>query len=165
MSNLLRDHFKEKGTQHQRSSVNTPQQNGVAERANRTLVEMGRCLLKQSGLDKRFWGEAIMTAVYLRNRSPTVACPKMPYEMFHGIPPSLGRLDALPMPTFNPTSARSWMMLPSSASCWDIAPTARNTGLWTYRLRRSCSPGVSNHPSSLLRCAKGLRRAPKWELA
>ncbi|KAL0417179.1 UNVERIFIED_CONTAM: Retrovirus-related Pol polyprotein from transposon TNT 1-94 [Sesamum latifolium] len=48
------------------------QQNGVAERMNRTLLNKVRCLLISSGLPKTFWGEALLTAAYLVNRSPSV---------------------------------------------------------------------------------------------
>ena len=44
-----------------------PEQNGMAERMNRTLVEMTRCMLKDSGLHKSYWCEAMMTAAYIRN--------------------------------------------------------------------------------------------------
>ena len=50
-----------------------PQQNGVAEKLNRTLVEMVRSMLADSKLAKSFWAEAFVTAVYLRNCSPTKA--------------------------------------------------------------------------------------------
>ncbi|CAB0018378.1 unnamed protein product, partial [Nesidiocoris tenuis] len=49
----------------------TPQQNGVAERKNRSLVEMARCLMVQAKLPPSFWGEAIYTANYIRNRRPS----------------------------------------------------------------------------------------------
>lgn len=49
----------------------TPQQNGIAERANRTLVEMARYMLIQSKLSKSLWAEAINTAVFIRNRCPS----------------------------------------------------------------------------------------------
>lgn len=52
-----------------------PQQNGMAERANRTLVEMARCMLKDSGLSKSFWAEALVTAAYVRNTISTTARP------------------------------------------------------------------------------------------
>ena len=45
----------------------TPQQNGVAERFNRTLVEMGRCLLIEAKLPKSYWVRALATAVPIRN--------------------------------------------------------------------------------------------------
>lgn len=51
----------------------TPQQNGVAERKNRTLVEMARCMMRQAGSSPAFWAEAINTACYVRNRCPTSA--------------------------------------------------------------------------------------------
>ena len=62
----------------------TPQQNGVAERMNRTLLERVRCMLLPTGLSKRFWGEALMTATYLINRSPCVPlggkCPEVVFS-------------------------------------------------------------------------------------
>jgi hypothetical protein len=49
----------------------TPQQNGVAERKNKTLVECPRSIMKGKNLSNAFWVEAINTAVHLKNRSPT----------------------------------------------------------------------------------------------
>ena len=58
-----------------------PEQNGLAERFNRTLVEMIRCMLKDSGMDKKYWAEAIKTAAYVRNRiGNEVNKGKSPYE-------------------------------------------------------------------------------------
>lgn len=59
------------GIKRQLSVAYTPQQNGVAERANRTLVEMARSMLVHSDMDKSFWAEAIRTAAYSRNRCVT----------------------------------------------------------------------------------------------
>nr|GEU41502.1 retrovirus-related Pol polyprotein from transposon TNT 1-94 [Tanacetum cinerariifolium] len=65
----------------------TPQQNGLAERINRTLMDKVRCLLIQSGLPKTFWAEATCTAAYLINRSPSTAIEKKtPMEMWSGHP-------------------------------------------------------------------------------
>ena len=61
--------LKKKGVRHDLTIPNTPEQNGVAERMNRTLVEAGRSMLADSRLPHRFWTEALSTAVYLRNRS------------------------------------------------------------------------------------------------
>ena len=49
----------------------SPQQNGVVERRNRTVVEMVICMLKSKEMLAKFWGEAVNTAVYILNRSPT----------------------------------------------------------------------------------------------
>ncbi|GJY21175.1 retrovirus-related pol polyprotein from transposon TNT 1-94 [Tanacetum coccineum] len=69
----------------------TPQQNGVAERMNRTLMDKVRCLLIQSGLPKTFWAEATCTAAYLINRSPSRAIEKKtPMEMWSGHPSDYG---------------------------------------------------------------------------
>ncbi|GJZ08691.1 copia LTR rider [Tanacetum coccineum] len=63
----------------------TPQQNGVAERMNRTLMDKVRCLLIQYGLPKTFWTEVTCMAVYLINRSPSRAIKKKTsMEMWSG---------------------------------------------------------------------------------
>ncbi|KAK9215025.1 hypothetical protein WN944_007028 [Citrus x changshan-huyou] len=63
----------------------TPQQNGVAERMNRTLLEKVRCMLSNAGLDKKFWAEAVSYASHLVNRLPSVAIGgKTPMEMWSG---------------------------------------------------------------------------------
>ena len=63
----------------------TPQQNGVAERKNRKLVEMARCLLLQSNLDDSFWAEAIAIANHIRKRCITRRLDgKTPYELWKG---------------------------------------------------------------------------------
>nr|GEU78596.1 hypothetical protein [Tanacetum cinerariifolium] len=65
--------------------VGTPQQNGIAEHMNRTLMNKVRCLLIQSGLPKTFWAEATCTAAYLINRPPSRAIEKKtPMEMWSG---------------------------------------------------------------------------------
>ena len=51
----------------------TPEQNGIAERKNRTLVEAVCTMIADSNLSKTFWGEALSTAVYVQNRGPTTA--------------------------------------------------------------------------------------------
>ena len=61
----------------------TPEQNGVAKRKNRTLIEMARCMLLQSELSKGFWAEAVATANYIRNRCPTTSLKgKTPFELW-----------------------------------------------------------------------------------
>ena len=49
----------------------TPQQNGIAERKNRTLIETARCMMLQANLPPHFWAEAVQTANYIRNRCPS----------------------------------------------------------------------------------------------
>src|SRR6218665_3477407 len=64
----LQTFLKDEGIQAELTTPYTPQQNGYAERNNRSLVEMTRCILNDSGLPKKFWGGAIMTANHLQNR-------------------------------------------------------------------------------------------------
>eukprot|EP00794_Sanderia_malayensis_P007838 gene7838-biopygen6374 len=62
----------------------TPQQNGIAERLNRTLMEKARAMIYHAKLPLSFWAEAVSTANYLRNRSPTSALENAtPYERFY----------------------------------------------------------------------------------
>lgn len=82
--NFLKDH----GIVHETTVCYTPQQNGVSERANRTLVEMARCMLENSKLPGSLWAEAINTSVYVKNRSPTkVLGIVTPYERWTGKKP------------------------------------------------------------------------------
>lgn len=88
MNNNFNNFLDEHGIRRQLAVAYTPQQNGVAERANRTLVEMARSMLLSSCLDESLWAEAIATAAYLRNRSPTrILVDKTPHEMWTGRKP------------------------------------------------------------------------------
>jgi transposase InsO family protein len=71
LSKNFENFLKEEGISRQLSVEYTPQQNGVAERANRTLVEMARCMMLQGNLPDSLWAEAVNTATYLRNRCAT----------------------------------------------------------------------------------------------
>ena len=67
----LSDIFVCDGTVHQSSCTDTPQQNGVAERKHRHIVETARSMLLSGGVPSDFWGEAVITSAYLINRIPT----------------------------------------------------------------------------------------------
>ena len=70
-----------------------PQQNGVSERMNCTVMETARSLLYHAGLPLTFWAEAVSTAVYVRNRSPTSSLNgKIPYEVWHNEKPNVSHL-------------------------------------------------------------------------
>lgn len=84
--------MRQEGIKHQLTDVYTPQQNGVSERKNRTLTEMAKCMLQDSGLNKLFWGEAVLTATYLLNRLPSNSIEKTPIEMFMGEKPDLSHI-------------------------------------------------------------------------
>ena len=69
----VRQYCLDTGIKLEFASQNTPQQIGANERAGRTIVNIVRCLLADSGLPKFLWGEMMQTAVFLSNRSPHAA--------------------------------------------------------------------------------------------
>lgn len=68
------------GIQAQHTVPYNPQQNGVAERLNRTLMESARSMIKDKGLPDDFWAQAVHTAAYIRNRVPIIALKDMTAE-------------------------------------------------------------------------------------
>ena len=79
------------GIQHQKTTPYTPQQNGIAERFNRTIMEAVRAMLFDAGNDLpvSFWGDALITATYIRNRVITSVHGKTPFEVWEGKVPDL----------------------------------------------------------------------------
>lgn len=89
----MSDFLKSAGIIHQTTTPYTPEQNGTAERMNRTLVERARCMLLNANLPKQYWGEALTTAAYIINRSPTRTLSfKTPEEMWSGQKPNVSHL-------------------------------------------------------------------------
>jgi hypothetical protein len=87
------DYCKARGINQTFSGPHAPQQNGIAERSWRTIMEMARCLVAEAGLGKEFWAEAAHTAVYLMNRLPTsVLGGDTPYHALFGRHASLSHL-------------------------------------------------------------------------
>ena len=80
---------KEEGMVRHRTCTYTPQQNGVAEHLNRTIMNKVRSMLSESGFEVRLWAEAAATAVYLINRSPLSAIQmEIPEERWTSVFPS-----------------------------------------------------------------------------
>lgn len=78
---------------HQKTNSYTPEQNGLSERMNQTLVERAKCMLFNANLSKKFWGEAINTAAYLRNRTVCSGLGnKTPIEIWSGKKPDISHL-------------------------------------------------------------------------
>jgi hypothetical protein len=67
----------------------SPAMNGVAERRNRTLIEMVQSIISHTSLPLNIWGEALKTTAYILNRVPTKAANKTPYELWTGRKSSL----------------------------------------------------------------------------
>ena len=83
----------------------SPDQNGVAERCNRTLMEMVRSMISRTNLPGFLWGEALKTGLYILNRVPLT-----PFELWTGRKPSLNHLKVWRCPAevklYNPTLSK-----------------------------------------------------------
>jgi hypothetical protein len=85
--------LRKNGIEKEITAPYTPQENIVSERANQTIVGRAGCMLFDAGLAKKFWAEAVRTAVYLKNFSMTVAVTgNTPFEAWHGSKPDLRHL-------------------------------------------------------------------------
>jgi len=86
----FKEYMRARGIQHQTTVAYTPQQNGLAERMNRTLLDAVRSMLMGAGLHRRYWGYAVLCAAYLRNRCWNAHLKKKsPFEKMHGEKPKL----------------------------------------------------------------------------
>ncbi|KAL0445227.1 UNVERIFIED_CONTAM: hypothetical protein Slati_2245400 [Sesamum latifolium] len=77
-------HLKENGILSQWTPPGTPQLNGVAERRNRTLLDMVRSMMSFMGLPRSFWGYVLETGAKFLNVAPSKSVPQMPYEIWYG---------------------------------------------------------------------------------
>ncbi|WVZ75656.1 LOW QUALITY PROTEIN: hypothetical protein U9M48_023691 [Paspalum notatum var. saurae] len=86
----IEEYCDEVGIKHEFSATYTPQQNGVVERKNRTLITLARSMLDEYGTSEKFWAEAINTACYASNRLyPHRLLDKTPYELLNGRKPNI----------------------------------------------------------------------------
>ena len=86
-------YMKEHGIVHQKTTPRTPEQNGVSERLNLTIMDRVRTILIESQLPLSLWAEAVEYAIYMKNRSPTAVIKnKTPYEAFWGEKPDISNL-------------------------------------------------------------------------
>lgn len=85
--------FKDQGILHETSCVHTPQQNERAERKHRHILNIARALRFQANLPIDLWGECVLAAGHLINRTPSsILQNKTPYEKLHGQPPDISHL-------------------------------------------------------------------------
>ncbi|XP_010424525.1 PREDICTED: uncharacterized protein LOC104709648 [Camelina sativa] len=92
-SHMFKQHLAKHGIVHQTSCPYTPQQNGVAKRNNKHLMEVARSMMFHSNVPKKFWGDAVVTACYLINRTPTKILGDIsPFVVLNKIKPSINHL-------------------------------------------------------------------------
>ena len=103
LNNKLQSYFRQEGIKFQCTVGFAPEQNGIAERKNRTLVEAARTMISESGLSKIFWAEAVNTANYVFNRIVSKT-RKSPLEMMFGEKPRIKH--------FNEFGCDAYVMIP-----------------------------------------------------
>ena len=94
ISSEFRDFCKENGTFIDYTITYTPEQNGKAERFNRSLVERARAMIHEANMPKNFWGEAVRVAAYTMNRSPSARNlnDEIPAFRWYGNKPNISNL-------------------------------------------------------------------------
>lgn len=92
-SKEFQEYLKAQGIHHETTVPHTPQQNGVAERKNRTLIEAARTMLSHAKLTKSYWAEAVATAAYIQNRLPTSVLKQVtPYQKWCDKQPNVSHM-------------------------------------------------------------------------
>ena len=126
LSNNFKQYLKDNGIHQELTVAHTLQQNGVAERMNRTLFDLVRSMLHHKSIEKRFWAEALATAVYTRNRVTSRALPDniTPHHIWHGKTPDLSHMRVF------------------GSKCWYIVPKKKVKKLDT-RAREAVMMGYS----------------------
>ncbi|GKE72957.1 zinc finger, CCHC-type containing protein [Tanacetum coccineum] len=95
-SNEFTQYCKENGIARQLTAPYSPQQNGVVERRNRTIISTTRCMMKETNMPQKFWAEAVRHAIYILNSVPTKALEDItPYEAIKQRKPNLENLRVL----------------------------------------------------------------------
>ncbi|MCP4490581.1 MAG: DDE-type integrase/transposase/recombinase, partial [Gammaproteobacteria bacterium] len=137
-SREMQEFLKNEGIKHHLTVPKTPEQYGVAERLNRTLVEMVRAMLGDSKMQKKFWAEALSTAVYLKNRSPSAAVDKKtPFEAYYGHKPGVKHLKAFGCAAYAHVPKDERKKLDSKANkCWFLGYASSSKGYRLFDIKR-----------------------------
>ncbi|GJU30483.1 putative ribonuclease H-like domain-containing protein [Tanacetum coccineum] len=140
VNQTLREYYEKVGISHETSVARSPQQNGVVERRNRTLIEAARTMLIYAKAPLFLWAEAVATACYTQNRSMIRRRHgKTPYELLHNKPPDLSYLHVFGALCY-PTNDRSvWGKLQPKADIGifiGYEPTKKAFQIYNRRTRR-----------------------------
>ncbi|KAM1980963.1 hypothetical protein ACFX15_037518 [Malus domestica] len=117
----------------QYTTPGTPQQNGVSEKRNRTLIGMVRSMMTRSKLPGFLWGEALKTANYIMNRVPSKSVPSTPFELWHGRAPNFDYFHVWGCKSearfYNPDERK---LDPKTQSCYFIGYPEKSKGFRFY---------------------------------
>ncbi|KAK1571102.1 hypothetical protein Q3G72_011942 [Acer saccharum] len=131
LSGEFQQYLIDNGIVSQFSAPGTPQQNGVAERRNRTLLDMVRSMLSYSTLPISFWGYALQTAIYILNDVPSKSVPKTPHELWTGRKPSLQHLRIFSCPA-HVLKGKTEKMESRSETCIFVGYPKETKGYYFY---------------------------------
>ncbi|GJS88708.1 retrovirus-related pol polyprotein from transposon TNT 1-94 [Tanacetum coccineum] len=140
VNQTLREYYETVGISHETSVARSPQQNGVVERRNRTLIEAARTMLIYAKAPLFLWAEAVATACYTQNRSMIRhRHGKTPYELLHNKPPDLSYLHvfgALCYPTNDSENLGKLQPKADIGIFIGYAPTKKAFRIYNRRTRR-----------------------------
>ncbi|GJQ89062.1 retrovirus-related pol polyprotein from transposon TNT 1-94 [Tanacetum coccineum] len=140
VNQTLREYYEKVGISHETSVARSPQQNGVVERRNRTLIEAARTMLIYAKAPLFLWAEAVATACYTQNRSMIRRRHgKTPYELLHDKPPDLSYLHvfgALCYPTNDSENLGKLQPKADIGIFIGYAPTKKAFQIYNRRTRR-----------------------------
>ncbi|GJZ56409.1 putative RNA-directed DNA polymerase [Tanacetum coccineum] len=140
VNQTLREYYEKVGISHETSVARSPQQNGVVERRNRTLIEAARTMLIYAKAPLFLWAEAVATACYTQNRSMIRRhYGKTPYELLHDKPPDLSYLHvfgALCYPTNDSENLGKLQPKADIGIFIGYAPTKKAFRIYNRRTRR-----------------------------
>ena len=138
MSMDFTKYLEESGIIHETSAPQTPQQNGVAEHMNQTLLGGARAMLHHAGMTLGFWSEAIHVAAHVLNRAPRAGLDwKTPYELVFGCKPEVSHLRVFGCRawTFD-DQARKWESRSKPMIFVGYEITSKAYRLWDPKIRK-----------------------------
>ncbi|GJR94584.1 retrovirus-related pol polyprotein from transposon TNT 1-94 [Tanacetum coccineum] len=140
VNQTLREYYEKVGISHETSVARSPQQNGVVERRNRTLIEAARTMLIYAKAPLFLWAEAVATACYTQNRSMIRRRHgKTPYELLHDKPPDLSYLHVFGALCYPTNDSKNLGKLQPKADIGifiGYAPTKKAFRIYNRRTRR-----------------------------
>ena len=127
MSEKFKQFLKENGIRSESTAAYSPQQNGVSERLNRTLVEVARSMISHAGLSKTYWAESVATTTYLHNQMVLAAIKSgiTPYQLWYGKKPNLKHLQVFGCTVYSHIPDEEWKKLDKRPRNYDSLITLK----------------------------------------